>query len=209
MRNQKLVLQKENRKSKPEVSFTFKFYYLKIDHYRFPTVYKVKGETIQIMSTQQFEEKYYKYKDLLFRIIFTYVKNPNDAEDILQEVFTKLYCSNKAFETDEHEKRWLIRISINLSKNHLKLFWNKKRDIFNHEDLPGESFSSEYNDLLQMVLNLPDKCKAPMYLHYYEGYSCKQIGEILGCKESAIKMRLKRGRELLKMNLEEDKQYGC
>ena len=105
------------------------------------------------MSTQQFEEKYYKYKDLLFRIIFTYVKNPNDAEDILQEVFTKLYCSNKAFETDEHEKRWLIRISINLSKNHLKLFWNKKRDIFNHEDLPGESFSSEYNDLLQMVLN--------------------------------------------------------
>ena len=92
---------------------------------------------------------------------------------------------------------------------HLKLFWNKKRDIFNHEDLPGESFSSEYNDLLQMVLNLPDKCKAPMYLHYYEGYSCKQIGEILGCKESAIKMRLKRGRELLKMNLEEDKQYGC
>ena len=103
----------------------------------------MKGETIQIMSTQQFEEKYYKYKDLLFRIIFTYVKNPNDAEDILQEVFTKLYCSNKAFETDEHEKRWLIRISINLSKNHLKLFWNKKRDIFNHEDLPGESFSSE------------------------------------------------------------------
>ena len=169
----------------------------------------MKGETIQIMSTQQFEEKYYKYKDLLFRIIFTYVKNPNDAEDILQEVFTKLYCSNKAFETDEHEKRWLIRISINLSKNHLKLFWNKKRDIFNHEDLPGESFSSEYNDLLQMVLNLPDKCKVPMYLHYYEGYSCKQIGEILGCKESAIKMRLKRGRELLKMNLEEDKQYGC
>ena len=126
-----------------------------------------------------------------------------------RKFFTKLYCSNKAFETDEHEKRWLIRISINLSKNHLKLFWNKKRDIFNHEDLPGESFSSEYNDLLQMVLNLPDKCKAPMYLHYYEGYSCKQIGEILGCKESAIKMRLKRGRELLKMNLEEDKQYGC
>lgn len=86
---------KENRKSKPEVSFTFKFYYLKIDHYRFPTVYKVKGETIQIMSTQQFEEKYYKYKDLLFRIIFTYVKNPNDAEDILQEVLQNFIVVTK------------------------------------------------------------------------------------------------------------------
>ncbi len=161
------------------------------------------------MSTQQFEEKYYKYKDLLFRIIFTYVKNPNDAEDILQEVLQNFIVVTKLLKQMNMKKRWLIRISINLSKNHLKLFWNKKRDIFNHEDLPGESFSSEYNDLLQMVLNLPDKCKAPMYLHYYEGYSCKQIGEILGCKESAIKMRLKRGRELLKMNLEEDKQYGC
>jgi RNA polymerase sigma-70 factor (ECF subfamily) len=54
------------------------------------------------------------------------------------------------------------------------------------------------------VLALPEKCKAPMYLHYYEGYTCKEIGEILGCKESAIKMRLKKGRELLKIDLEQE-----
>ena len=167
----------------------------------------MKGEKFQIMSTQQFEEKYYRYKDLLFRIIFTYVKNQNDAEDILQEVFTKLYCSNKSFETEEHEKRWLIRISVNLSKNHLKLFWNKKRDIFEHDCINGTSTPPEQNDLLQMVLDLPDKCKAPMYLHYYEGYTCKQIGDILGCRESAIKMRLKKGRELLKIILEEEELY--
>ena len=171
------------------------------------TVYKVKGEKIQIMGTQQFEEKYYRYKDLLFRIIFTYVKNQNDAEDILQEVFTKLYCSNKSFETEEHEKRWLIRISVNLSKNHLKLFWNQKRDIFEHDCPVDTSTTPEQNDLLQMVLDLPDKCKAQMYLHYYEVYTCKQIGEILGCRESAIKMRLKKGRELLKIILEEETLY--
>ena len=67
------------------------------------------------------------YGGKLMSYIRPKVKNSEDAEDILQEVFTKLYCSNKAFETDEHEKRWLIRISINLSKNHLKLFWNKKK----------------------------------------------------------------------------------
>lgn len=78
------------------------------------------------MDSAEFEEKYYKYKDVLFRIIFTYVKNVDDAEDILQDVFIKLYEHNYYFETDEHEKRWLIRVAVNQSKNHLKLFWNKK-----------------------------------------------------------------------------------
>ena len=61
---------------------------------------KIIGAT----TTQEFEEKYYRYKDTLFRIVFTYVKNQSDAQDILQEVFTKLYCNKKTFETDEHEK---------------------------------------------------------------------------------------------------------
>jgi len=67
-------------------------------------------------------------------------------------------------------------------------------------DIPceGDSFKRE---LLKEVLSLPGKCKAPMYLHYYEGYTCKEISQILGCKESTIKMRLKKGRELLKINL--------
>ena len=160
------------------------------------------------MSTQEFEEKYYRYKDTLFRIVFTYVKNQSDAQDILQAVFTKLYCNKKTFETDEHEKRWLIRISINLSKNHLKSFWHKKRDLFDNEIFETGNVShsnhNKGNELLEMVLNLPEKCKGPMYLHYYEGYTCREISEILNVKESAIKMRLKKGRELLRMDLEED-----
>ncbi len=98
------------------------------------------------MSTQEFEQKYYRYKDLLFRIIFTYVKNHSDAQDILQEVFTKLYCSNQTFETYEHEKRWLIRISVNLSKNHLKSFWNRKRDLFDNEIAEKGDVSNRKND---------------------------------------------------------------
>lgn len=155
-----------------------------------------------IMSGQDFECIYNKYKNMLYRIAFTYVKNQPDAEDILQEVFTARIYKAPVFESDEHEKRWLVRVTVNYSKNYLKSFWHKNisyienggTDILWEEDSPKR-------ELLKEVLSLPDKCKAPMYLHYYEGYTCKEIGQILGCKESAVKMRLKKGRELLKICL--------
>ena len=154
------------------------------------------------MNAQEFEEIYHKYKLLLFRIAFTYVKNQADAEDILQEAFAKRLNTRKKFESDEHEKRWFIRITVNLAKDHLKSFWRKNRctmEMASEEILEGMDIA--HRQLLEEVLNLPDVCKVPMYLHYYEGYSCREIGELLHCKESTVKMRLKKGRELLKISL--------
>lgn len=154
------------------------------------------------MSTQKFEDVYEKYKTLLYHIAFSYVKNREDAEDILQDAFIKwLYYSPK-FKNEEHEKRWLIRVTVNLSKNHLKLFWNKNKVTI--EDL-SETLEWDINrteiNLLVEVMDLPEKCRMSMYLHYYEGYTCKEIANILKCTESAVKMRLCKGRKLLKINL--------
>lgn len=157
------------------------------------------------MSTQKFEEKYRRYKDLLFRIAFTYVKNREDAEDILQEVFYKLYSHSGNFESEEHEKRWMIRITVNHCKNNLKLYWNKNR--VEVEDLEAWGMTREECEILDEVLLLPKKIKAAMYLHYFEGYKCGEIAEILQVKESAVKMRLKKGRELLKIELEKQGEY--
>lgn len=152
------------------------------------------------MSTQKFEEKYQRYKNLLFRIAFTYVKNREDAEDILQEVFYKLYFKSPEFESEEHEKRWMIRITVNHCKNHLKLYWNRNK--VEMEDLEQWGMTKREVGILDEVLLLPNKIKAAMYLHYFEGYKCSEISEILQVKESAVKMRLKKGRELLKIELE-------
>lgn len=156
----------------------------------------------KIISAKDFEEIYHKYKNILYRIAFTYVKRQADAEDILQEVFAARLYKAPAFETDEHEKRWLVRVTVNYSKNYLKSFWHKNIDYMETPeiDISWEEDSFKQG-LIKEVLSLPDKCKAPMYLHYYEGYTCKEISQILGCKESTIKMRLKKGRELLKINL--------
>lgn len=150
-----------------------------------------------IISGRDFECIYNKYKNMLYRIAFTYVKKQPDAEDILQEVFAARIYKAPVFESDEHEKRWLVRVTVNYSKNYLKSFWHKNISYIEsgEKDILWEENSFK-RELLKEVLSLPDKCKAPMYLHYYEGYTCKEIGQIFGCKELTIKMRLKKGREL-------------
>lgn len=160
------------------------------------------------MGTQEFESIYHRYKQLLFHIAYSYVKNVEDAEDLVQETFMKRLYKAPVFFSEEHEKRWMIRIVVNLSKNHVTSFWHKKRTVM--EKLPEQAapgLREAEQDLWQEVLALPDKYKISMYLHYYEGYTCKEIAEILGCKESAIKMRLKKGRELLKMELLEGEEF--
>lgn len=158
----------------------------------------------QKMSTQKFENLYQCYKQSLYRIAFSYVKNSADAEDLVQEAFYKCFCQAPEFTSDEHEKRWLIRVTVNLCKNHVKSFWHKNRTAM--EEIPeqmAEKMGVQEISLWQEVLALPDKYKITMYLHYYEGYTCREIAGILDCKESTVKMRLKKGRALLKLELME------
>lgn len=155
------------------------------------------------LSTHEFKEIYERYKATLYRIAFTYLKNNEDVEDVLQEVFLKRLYKAPRFENEKQEKYWMIRVTINLSKDVLKSFWRKNIDsIEEMQEIKYWQFSKEEKDIFQMVMSLPVKQKLVIYLHYYEGYTCKEIAEILRCKESAIKMRLKKGRELLKIDLE-------
>lgn len=154
----------------------------------------------------KFEIKYAKYKSLLYRIAYPYLKCQQDCEDILQETFIKLLYYSPPFESEEHEKRWLIRTTINLCKNRLKLFWNRKKVSFSEID----SIVAEESDkqILFEVLNLPDKYKSVIYLHYYEGYKCNEISDILKIGESTVKMRLKRAKEMLRFKIEERDWYS-
>ena len=109
---------------------------------------------MQNKDEQYFLQTYHRHKDMVYRIAYTYVGNPDDAKDILQDVFLKLYNTRKSF--------------------------------------------------VEEVRRLPVKYRAVIYLHYYEGYSYKEIAEILNLRLSAVKMRAKRGREMLKLNLTVD-----
>ncbi len=157
--------------------------------------------TEQWITKEWILERYEMYKTMLFRIAFSYLGNKHDCEDILQEAFIKLCYHSPDFSNDEDEKRWMIRITINLCKNHLKSFWNRKKtDI---DELREYASEQENQEVLLEILRLPEKYKTVIHLHYFEGYKIAEISNILTLSESAVKMRLKRGRELLKIELEE------
>lgn len=155
------------------------------------------------MNKEEFESCYHEYFDFVYRLSFTYVKNPADAEDVAQETFVRLYRQEGEFASEEHVRRWLLRVAVNLSKDMLRSHWNQKRQEFD-ENMPKEIFGwqEDQKEIWQEVAALPEKYRLVLYLYYYEGYSVREIGQILRCSTSAVKMRLKRGREKLRESLE-------
>ena len=126
--------------------------------------------------------------------------NKEDAEETMQEAFYKLLYKSPIFKDEEHEKAWLIKVTVNLCRDILRSVWQKK--VVKMEDIEkyyGDPYDST---ILKDIVQLPTKYKTVIYLYYFEDYSIKQISEVLKIKESATKMRLQRGRQLLKIELE-------
>ena len=139
-----------------------------------------------------------KYADTVRRVCFMHLKNYSDAEDVFQEVFMKFILRDKPFESDDHERAWLIRVAINASKDVLKSFF--RRNARSLEDIDTEPFYIQEEDkgVLDAVLDLPGNYKDVIYLFYYEGYSAVEIAKILGKRENTIYTWLSRARAKLK-----------
>lgn len=145
----------------------------------------------------------YKYKDTVFRIALNYFGNTYDADDTVQDVLMKLYTSSKAFDSDEHIRNWLIRVTINACKNTLRAPWRRK-NITLEEMAASITFEyQEQSELFVSVMGLREKYRTVLYLFYYEEYSVKEISELLKLKESAVTTRLSRARDQLKLKLKE------
>jgi RNA polymerase sigma-70 factor (ECF subfamily) len=147
-----------------------------------------------------------KYGNSILRIGYVYLHNMSDAEDILQDTLIKYIESAPEFESDRHEKAWLLRVAINLSKNKIK--YNKIRETDElMEELEGDTFSNELSFVWDAVKELPEKYRDAIHLYYQEGYSTKEIAAILDRKEASVRSDLLRGREKLKNILKEDYDF--
>lgn len=151
---------------------------------------------------KEFEEKYRLYAAMLYRISFLYLGNGADAEDVLQDVFTKYFFGKAKFNSAEHEKAWLIRTTQNACLDLLKKAGRK--NVSTEEiELYVYCENDERQDVLHSVFALPPKYKNVVLLHYYNGYSVEEIARILKISKAAVKKRLQRGREMLKPELED------
>ena len=142
-----------------------------------------------------------KYSDMLIRITFLHMKNRSDAEDIVQDVFMKLVENPRLFENSDHEKAWLIRVTINLCKDRLKMAWFRKRIKLEENCY---STSTKKSNVLSAVMELPTKYRSIILLFYFESYSIKEIAKIIGVREGTVGSQLHRARKILEITLKED-----
>ena len=143
-----------------------------------------------------------KYGDRLYAAAFNICRQPQDAEDAVQDAFIALYRSDKEFESEEHMKAWLFRVTVNAAKSTIRLFWNRNRTSYEDymESLVFEDASDK--TLMDEVLALPEKYRIVLHLHYFEEYKTREIADILKISENTVKTRLLNGRKLLKTKLE-------
>jgi len=140
-----------------------------------------------------------QYSDMVYRIALTRTGTKENAEDIYQDVFMKYNQKAKEFDSIEHEKAWLIRVTINMTKNFNNSAWNKTT-VNLDENLRFET--QEENGVYEAVCKLPQNYKTIIYLMYYEGYKINEISMLMKVKEGTIKTWAYRARQLLKNDLE-------
>ena len=139
-----------------------------------------------------------RYSDMVLRLCMVSLKNPQDAEDVVQTVFLKYTLSNQIFETADHEKAWLIRVTVNCCRDLLKSFFRKHTVSLEDVAEYADRTTLEQSSVLEAVRSLPKKYREVVYLHYYEGYTAPEIAGILHQNPNTIYTHLSRAREQLK-----------
>ena len=142
------------------------------------------------------------YSDTVRRLCVIRLKNYDDTQDIFQNVFLKYALSSVQFENCEHEKAWFIRVTINACNDWFKDFFRSHTvsiDEIIEKAAPGSPNDSR--EILQAVLDLPQKYRDVVYLHYYEEYSAPEISKILNKNVNTVYTLLTRSKEILRERL--------
>lgn len=156
------------------------------------------------MDAQELERLAEEHAGMIYRIALNDTHSPADAEDILQEVLLALFTAAPSFESREHEKRWLIRVTLNKGKNHRRFLL--RRPVLSLEEADGcfDAQEPERRALRDAVAALPRSWRRAVDLYYYEGYSTGEVAALLNAKEATVRTWLRRGREKLKEYLLEE-----
>lgn len=144
-----------------------------------------------------------RYHQNLFAVAFNVCKNREDAEEVVQDAFIQYHLKRLDFQSEEHIRAWLIRVTINKAKNAARTFWRRHRTSL-EETMAVLNFNDQESEqLFEAVMALPQKYRIVVHLFYYEDYSIHEMAELLSLSESNVKTRLSRARAMLRDTLKE------
>ena len=154
------------------------------------------------MTEESFTRAAERYADTVFRVAYSQTRSHADADDVTQDVLLQLLQTDRGFESDEHLRRWLIRVTVNRCRMLFRAPWRKTESIEDYAETLGFE-APEYTDLFTAVMRLDKKYRAAVYLYYYEGYTAPEIAGLLGVSANTVSTRLRRAREKLRKDLTE------
>ena len=154
-------------------------------------------EAVEKMLTQ--------YGDELFRLCVLYLKDVHEAQDAVQETFIKVYRNWHSFRHESSEKTWLIRIAIHTCRDMCRKPWFGLIDRYTVVDDVSSWQERDFlnGDVTRAVMELNEKYRVPVLLHYYHGLSVKDVASVLNIPLNTVLTRLKRGRDQLRGKLTE------
>lgn len=150
-----------------------------------------------------FDQVYEAYGPSLYRFCLLHMKNPSDAEDVMQEVFVKLLRAKPAFRDEEHRKAWLLRTALNMSRRLTGSSWRRKT-VPLEEGEAAVFQEPEENLVWQALCSLEETYRLPLYLFYFQELPTGEIAKLLSLRPGTVRMRLSRGREQLREVLKGD-----
>lgn len=174
-------------------------------------------------DNQRLQLKIDEYGDMLFKLSYIHLRNTQDAEDVTQEVFYQYLKHEGEFESGEHEKAWLLKVTMNACRKVCRSAWQRYRSdedwtkaadtaaLAENRVMEPEAAAFEQEKkrkLLAAVMALPARYRDVIHLFYYEELSTKEIARVTGRGESTVTSQLTRGRELLKKSLREEYDFG-
>ena len=151
--------------------------------------------------TNGIEGIYRRHVQTVYRVCYSYLGSAADAEDAVQATFMKLVEHPRSFESEQHEKAWLIVCASNLCKDLLKSAGRTRVTAMPEQEPADPAQADPIDATLDAVLRLPEKYKDVVYLHYYEGYKTDEIARMLGENPSTVRNRLRDARDLLRKAL--------
>ena len=154
------------------------------------------------MQEADLSEAMDRYGDAVYRLALCRLQNVQDAEDVYQETFLRLFQENAAGWDEEHQKAWLLRVALNLCRDvgrkRKTRGWVSLEDV---AEIPGGNVP-EYAELWDAVNRLPEKYRMVFHLHYAEGCKTEDIARILRIPGATVRVRLSRARTILRKELE-------
>ena len=146
-----------------------------------------------------------RYQNMVYGLALARTNSPADADDVFQEVFLACFRSGKIFRDEEHRKAWLLRTTVNISRRYTASTWRRKTvPLSEQADIPVLFREPEENLVWEAVQKLEENYRLPIYLFYFQELSTEEIAKALGIRPGAVRMRLSRGRDMLREMLKGD-----